>query len=108
MEKSTNYIIAEELYKNITEEQKSRISMDLFYNAVCCFHDVPGDKIADMLMALSDTEFTKLEKDLRETRAALSEMQKALCEEANLDSAFASPDVADILLYQISNGLPIS
>lgn len=108
MEKSTNYIYAERLYESISEEQKKRISLDLFYNAIRCFHDVPGDKMADMLMALSDDEFAKLEKELSETRNAVSELQKAACEGANLNSAFASPDIADILLYQISNGLPIS
>lgn len=106
MEKSANYIYSERLYESLGEEKK-RISLEFLYNAVCCFHDLSGDKIIDMLMTLDDEEFTNLERKLRETRNTVCELQKEVCKEANLDSVFASPDMGDILFYQISNDLPI-
>lgn len=108
MEKSTNYIYVEKIYGSLSEEQKKRISLDLFYNAICCFHKVPEGEIADMLMAYSDENLTKLETGFHEIREAVRKIQESVCEDASLDSKFASPDITDILFYQITNGLPIS
>lgn len=108
MRKSDNYILSEELYKNLDAEQKKRISFDLFYNAICCFHDIPCKKIADMLMELKDEEFKNLENALAETRAAVREMHTAVCGTGKFNSAFASSNIEDILFYRISNDLPMA
>ena len=107
-EKSENYNYAVSEYKKLTTEQKEKISLEMFYNSICHFHHIDIDKIIEILMNMPKEDFDKLENSFIETRTYIKEMQEALSKSNAFDKVFYSPNIEDILFYQITNDLPIS
>ena len=102
------YRYAVDTYEQMTDEAKSKISLELLYNAICYYHG-EADEIAQELLRMDQATLSKFEASLATTRQQVKKMhQAALAAMSALrQSAFASGDVEDILFYRIANGLPI-
>lgn len=102
------YRYAVDTYAQMTEDEKAKISLDLLYNAICYFH---GDakEIVQKLLRMDQTTRIKFGATLAATRQKVKQMHKATLAAmpASGRSIFASPEVEDIIFYQVSNGLEI-
>lgn len=102
------YRYAVDTYEQMTDEAKSKISLELLYNAICYYRG-EADEIVQELLRMNQATLSKFEASLATTRQQVKKMhQAALAAMSALrQSAFASGDVEDILFYRIANGLPI-
>ena len=102
------YRYAVDTYEQMTDEAKSKISLELLYNDICYYHgDAEG--IVQELLRMDQATLNKFEASLATTRQQVKKMhQAALAAMSALrQSVFASGDVEDILFYRIANNLPI-
>ena len=102
------YRYAVDTYEQMTDEAKSKISLELLYNAICYYHG-EADEIVQELLRMDQATLSKFEASLAATRQQVKKMhQAALAAMSALrQSVFASGDVEDILFYRIANNLPI-
>lgn len=102
------YRYALDTYKQMTDSEKAKISLELLYNAICYFHG-DASEIVQKLLQMDQMTLNQFADLLAATRQHVSQMhQAALAAMPSLrQSAFASGDVEDILFFRIANGLPI-
>ncbi|MEQ2442185.1 hypothetical protein WMO64_01725 [Pseudoflavonifractor sp. CLA-AP-H29] len=103
------YRYAVDTYEKMTDEAKSKISLELLYNAICYYHG-DAEKIVQELLRMDQATLSKFTAMLAATRQQVKQMHKATLAAmpASGRSIFASPEVEDIIFYRISNGLPIA
>lgn len=95
---------ARELYPQI--EDKSKVSEEFLYNAICCFEISPDD-VVELLNDMPAEECAKLSAAFRDCREHVKKVSKATLESGDFSEPFHSPEIEDILFYQISNGKEI-
>ena len=102
------YRYAMDTYEQMTDEAKSKISLELLYNAICYYHR-DATEIVQKLIHMDQMTLNQFADSLAATRQQVKQMhQAALAAMSALrQSVFASQDVEDILFYRIANGLPI-
>ncbi|MBM6927545.1 hypothetical protein [Pseudoflavonifractor phocaeensis] len=102
------YRYAMDTYEQMNDDEKAKISLDLLYNAICYYHD-DAEEIVQKLLCMDQPALSKLEKSLADMRKRVKKLHQATLAAmpASGRSIFATPEVEDIIFYQISNGLEI-
>ena len=102
------YRYAVDTYEQMTDAEKAKISLELLYNAICYYHG-DAEEILQKLLRMDQATRIKFAATLAETRQNVKQMHKATLAAmpASGRSIFASPEVEDIIFYQVSNGLEI-
>lgn len=102
---SKNMSMALELYGEIDDQKK--VSVDLLYNAICYF-DLEPEQVISMLNGLSEESCAELDSAFKQCRDYVRKMRENILEEGNFSEFFHSPEVEDILFYQIAHGISVS
>ncbi len=103
------YRYAMDTYEQMTDEAKSKISLELLYNAICYYHG-DAEEIVQKLLHMDQPALAKLEKSLADMRRRVKKLHHATLHAmpASARLTFGSPEIEDIIYYRISNGLPIA
>jgi hypothetical protein len=95
---------AKELYHGIRD--KEHISQEFLYDAICYFELEP-EQVVELLNAMPVDAGVKLYEAFGTCRTEVRKnLQKAL-EEHDFSVPFQSPEIEDILFYQMAHGYPI-
>ena len=103
------YRYAVDTYEQMTDEAKSKISLELLYNAICYYHR-DATEIVQKLIHMDQPALAKLEKSLADMRKHVKKLHHATLDAmpASGRASFETEEVEDIIFYRISNGLPIA
>ena len=100
-----NQMKAKELYPGIRD--KENYSEDFLYNAICYFELEP-EKVVDIINDLPVQVGQKWCDSFRKCRDATHEMLQTCLAEHDFSEPFHSPEIEEILFYQMAHGLPVS
>lgn len=102
------YRYAVDTYAQMTEDEKTKISLELLYNAICYYHG-DASEIVQKLIHMDQLTLSKLEKSLTDMRKRVKKLHQATLAAmpASGRSMFATGEVEDIIFYRLSNGLEI-
>ena len=100
-----NQIKAKELYPGIRD--KENYTEDFLYNAICYF-ELPPEKVVEMLNDLPAEIGLELCDSFQKCRDATRKILQASLAEHDFSESFRSPEIEDILFYQMAHGLPVS